>query len=143
MALLLRQAHVAIIICRTRPIASASAVARRCDSAPMAGLRALRVGSRGDSTGEGRVFAVIDELLVDLSIRKMMFSTSAPKRMALTISRRLLRPKSRCPFFRTKRDVRSAEREQPDIKRRSKEALITRLFEIDASPGEQVNVDAA
>jgi hypothetical protein len=39
-------------------------------------------------------------------------------------------------FFRTKRDVGFAGYEQPDIKRRSKEALITRLFEIDASPGE-------
>ncbi len=43
----------------------------------------------------------------------------------------------------TTRDVRFAEHDQPDSKRRSKETLITRLFEIYASPGEQMNVGSA
>jgi hypothetical protein len=43
----------------------------------------------------------------------------------------------------TKRDVRSAEHDQLNIKRRSKEALTTRLFEIDASPGERMNLGSA
>jgi hypothetical protein len=43
----------------------------------------------------------------------------------------------------TTRDVRFAEHDQPDSKRRSKVTLITRLFEIDASPGEQMNVGSA